>query len=108
MNTMNTYGYAVFYKAGKPPLHVVAIYSEIHIAFNVFDNARDASDYIRDNCNHVTYNPDFDFESDFGDLLKTYQNASESQLFKGTNNQLYIHNRSTVDNKEEKEPEYDR
>jgi len=28
MNTMNTYGYAVFYKAEKPPLHVVAIYSE--------------------------------------------------------------------------------
>ena len=102
MNAMNTYGYAMFYKAGKPPLHVVAIYSEIHIAFNVFDNARDASKYIRDNCDNVTYNPDFDFQSDFGDLLKTYQNADNSQLFKGTNNQLYIHCRS-LDDKEEME-----
>jgi hypothetical protein len=107
MNAMNTYGYAVFWGKGKPPLHVVAIYSEVHIAFNVFDNARDAGNYIRDNCNHVTYNPDFDFQSDFGDLLKAYQNANKNQLFKGTNHQLYIRCRS-LDDKEEKEPEYDR
>lgn len=91
MNVINTYGYAVFKEKTSTPLHIVAIYSEIHIAFSVFDNARDARFYILDNCSNVKYNPDFDFNNDFGDLLKIYTSTDEKYFFKGTNNHLYIH-----------------
>lgn len=91
MNTINTYGHAVFKGKTKKPLHIVAIYSEIHIAFSVFDNAWDAKSYILDECNNVKYNPDFDFDSDgFGGLLKSYVTTNGKYIFKGTNNQLYI------------------
>ena len=90
MNTINTYGYAVYKGIAPFPLHVVAIYSEKHIGFNVFDNSRDARSYILNNCKDVKYNYDFDFNSDFGDLLKLYTNTNKKYFFKGTNNQLYI------------------
>ena len=90
MNVMNTYGYAVFRRMDRTPLHIVAIYSEVHIAFNVFSCSRDAKDYIADNCNNVNYNPEFDFVSNFGNLLKIYTTTDPKYFFKGTNKQYYI------------------
>ena len=90
MNIINTYGYAVFKGMNRTPLHIVAIYSEVHIAFNVFSCSRDAKDYITDNCGNVKYNPEFDFISDFGDLLKMYTTTEPKYFFKGTNKQYYI------------------
>ena len=90
MNVINTYGYAVFKGMKRTPLHIVAIYSEVHIAFNVFSCSQDAKDYITDNCSNVKYNPEFDFISDFGDLLKIYTTTNPKYFFKGTNKQYYI------------------
>jgi len=90
MNVMNTYGYAVFRRMDRTPLHIVAILSDIHIAFAVFDNALDAHNYIVYNCENIKYNPEFDFVSGFGDLLKLYTTTEPKYLFKGINNQLYI------------------
>ena len=90
MNAINTYGYMVCKGKASFPLHVVAIYSETHIGFSVFDNAHDARSYILDNCNSVKYNYDFDFKKDFGDLLKIYTHTDEKYFFKGRNNHLYI------------------
>lgn len=90
MNIINTYGYAVFKGTKCTPLHIVAIYSEVHIAFEVFSCSRDAKDYITDSCNNVKYNPDFDFVSGFGDLLQIYTTTDPKYFFKGKNNQLYI------------------
>lgn len=90
MNALGTYGYAVFRRMDRTPLHIVAIFSEIHIAFAVFDNALDAQNYIKYNCDNIKYNPEFDFVSGFGDLLKLYTTTDPKYLFKGTNNQYYI------------------
>lgn len=90
MNVMNTYGYAVFRRMDRTPLHIVAIFSEIHIGFAVFDNALDAQNYIKYNCDNIKYNPDFDFVSGFGDLLQIYTTTDPKYFFRGTNNQLYI------------------
>ena len=94
MNAINTYGYTVYKGIAPFPLHIVAIYSEKHIGFSVFDNSRDARAYILDNCKDVKYSYDFDFYSDFGDLLKLYTTTDKKYFFKGTNNQLYIHHKN--------------
>ena len=90
MNEINTYGYMVCKGVEPFTLHVVGIYSEKHIGFSVFDNSRDARAYILNNCKGVKYNYNFDFYSDFGDLLKLYTSTNKKYFFKGTDNQLYI------------------
>lgn len=94
MNKINTYGYAVYHShRAHAALHIVAIFSEMHVAFEVFDNARNAKQFILENCSGITYNSEFDFLADFSNLLQLYIDTDPTHFFKKSDGRVFIRGR---------------
>ena len=92
MNTINTYGYMVIRNKGGIPLHVVEIYHNMLACFSVFNNAKDATNFIKSEKESLSkytplvYNPDFSFAEN---LVKIYC-ESENLKSRIDNKQLYL------------------
>jgi hypothetical protein len=85
---MNEYGYMVATN-GNIPLHIVEIRHPLFVGFSVFNNAKDAKDYITTEKKtlDITYNPGFRFSNG---LVREYTNRNRVFFSKLENKQIYV------------------